>query len=102
MKARTWTAVAAALIATGLTAPAGAQTLGPTLPGPSTFGKIQMVDIQGWADQPTTAAQYQLLASSTTMVVAEPAGLAREEARLKALNPSIKLLVYENGMMAGR
>jgi hypothetical protein len=100
MKARACALAAAALTMVAITATAGAQTLSPTLPGPSTFGKIQMVDIQTFRDRPTTLAQYELLAKSTEMVVGHPATLASEAPTLKSLNPSIKLLVYENGMMS--
>lgn len=86
-------------IALAITAgPSSASSDGPSLPPGDTFGGIHMVAFQNQGDQPTTAAQFQLIARSDDMVVAGPYAMGKIAPQLKADNPSILLLVYENGM----
>ena len=59
-----------------------------------------MVAFQQYGNQPTTVADFALIARSDAMVVAQPRVMAQIGPLLKALDPGILLLVYENGMFS--
>ena len=71
------------------------------LPIVSTFGRIHMVGFQEYGAQPSTAADFARIASMDDMVIAQPLVIDRIGPTLKADNPNITLLVYENGMYSG-
>ena len=91
-------AVTGALLATAALAQAS-QTAAEPPPG-TTFGGVHMVTFQQQGNQPTTAAQYALIARSNDIVVAQPRWMAQIGAPIKADNPNIMLLIYENGMFS--
>jgi putative glycosyl hydrolase-like family 15 (GHL15) protein len=90
---------AAAIPATGS---ATSNSLPPNqLPMAATFGSVHMVGFQQYGTQPTTAADFSRIASMDDMVVAQPLVMSKIGPTLKADNPNITLLVYENAMYSG-
>lgn len=77
------------------------------LPGPrplpvtNTYGRIHWVTYEMYGTEPTTAAAFSLIARTSDIVVAGPTVMKDIGPRLKADNPHITLLAYENGMYAG-
>ena len=68
----------------------------------ATYNGIHMVAFQLTGVMPTTAAQIQALADLNDIVILQPRYMKLIGATLKADNPNLTLLVYENGMYSGQ
>lgn len=96
-------ALVAGVVAAIGTTGAGATADGPRpLPMAATYNGVHMVAFQLTGVMPTTAAQIQKLADLNDIVILQPRYMKLLGPTLKADNPNLTLLVYENGMYSGQ